>query len=70
VVPTPAGPGPQDPHDPEGWDWGQGEIPFAANGGPDDHLLRDQLARRRRRQRLVALVVVVLFVLFVLATTR
>ena len=60
-MPTPVGPAPRDPNDPDFWDWGDAEG-FSTNGGHDDTELLADLARRHRRRRIVGLVVVVLLV--------
>lgn len=64
-MPTPVGPAPRDPNDPDLWDWG--DDPFRA--GEDDPSLLALLARRRRRRRLWALFLAVLVVAFILAST-
>ena len=65
-MPTPVGPAPRDPNDPDFWDW---DDALSANGGPDDTGLRAGLARRRRRQRVVAAIVVLLMVAAIVAAS-
>ncbi|MHB8328440.1 MAG: hypothetical protein ACYDD6_02220 [Acidimicrobiales bacterium] len=65
-MPTPVGPAPRDPNDPDFWDWGDG---YQANGGHDDADLASDLARRRRRRSVAALAIVVLLVAFVIAAS-
>jgi hypothetical protein len=67
-VPTPVGPAPRDPNDPDFWDWGDTDT-FSPNGGHDDTDLLADLARRRTRRRLIALVVVALMVAAILVTS-
>lgn len=67
-MPTPVGPAPRDPNDPDFWDWGDG-VGFSTNGGHDDSKLWADLARRRRRRNFVALIVVLVLVVAVLATS-
>jgi uncharacterized protein involved in exopolysaccharide biosynthesis len=71
-VPTPVGPAPRDPNDPDFWDWGDdepGRRAFSRNGGHDDRDLHARLQRRRRRIRLVALIVVVVVFAALLAAS-
>jgi hypothetical protein len=69
-VPTPVGPAPRDPFDPDLWDWGDpADAGYRSNGGHDDRDLVAALQRRRRQRRLLALAVVVVLVVAILATT-
>lgn len=68
-MPTPVGPAPRDPFDPDLWDWGDpADADYTSNGGHDDRALVADLERRRRRRRLLALFVVVLVMIAILAT--
>lgn len=71
-MPTPVGPAPRDPHDPDFWDWGDeftGRHSYRSNGGHDDRAMLARLDRRRRRLRLVAIVIVVVVFAALLATS-
>ncbi len=68
-MPTPVGPAPRDPFDPDLWDWGDpADGDWSSNGGHDDGRLRSDLHRRWRRRQLISLVVLVVLVVAVLAT--
>lgn len=67
-MPTPVGPAPRDPNDPDFWDWGDAES-YSTNGGHDDTELIADLARRRARRQVIALVVVALVVLLIIVTS-
>ena len=67
-MPTPVGPAPRDPNDPDFWDWGD-DVGYSTNGGHDDSQLLADLARLRRRRNLVTLVVILVLVVAVLATS-
>lgn len=64
-MPTPVGPVPPNPDDPDLWDWSDDVWARSAGGDPS---LAAQLARRRRRWRLVAVLAFLLLVVYVLAT--
>ncbi|MGH7735349.1 MAG: hypothetical protein ACREOE_17080 [Gemmatimonadales bacterium] len=66
-MPTPVGPAPRDPNDPDFWDWG--DQPYSSNGGHDDTGLLAELERTRRRRRVIALVVVALVIFLIVVTT-
>ena len=66
-MPTPVGPAPRDPNDPDFWDWGDGA--YSSNGGHDDSELLAELARTRARRRLIALIVVVLVLVAIVVTS-
>ncbi|HUY63370.1 MAG TPA: hypothetical protein VMV14_02505 [Acidimicrobiales bacterium] len=68
-MPTPVGPAPRDPNDPDFWDWGEDLPSYSANGGYDDEALVAELERRQRRRRVVALVVAALVVIAVVAAS-
>jgi len=68
-VPTPVGPAPRGPNDPDFWDFGDpADLDYRSNGGHGDGSLAAHLQRRRRRRQLMALVVVVVLIVAVLAT--
>jgi hypothetical protein len=54
TVPTPVGPAPRDPNDPDFWDWGP----------PDDR----PLARRHRARAVLAAVLIVALLLLIVAS--
>lgn len=66
-MPTPVGPAPRDPNDPDLWDWGDAAT-YSSNGGHDDTELVAGLARQRARRRVIALVVVALVILLIIVT--
>jgi hypothetical protein len=70
-VPTPVGPAPRDPNDPDFWDWGDdpGATPYSTNGGHDDSWLAADLRRRWRRRQLISLAVLVVLVVAILAAS-
>ena len=70
-MPTPVGPAPRDPNDPDFWDWGDEDPfpPYRSNGGHDDRFLLAELHRRRRRRRLVTVAVLLVLLVAILATS-
>jgi hypothetical protein len=68
-VPTPVGPAPRDPNDPDLWHWGDEGPGYHSNGGHDDGALFARLERQRRRRRLIALLVVVVVFAALLAAS-
>ena len=56
-MPTPVGPAPRDPNDPDFWDFSD-EV--YGSGGHDDPRGDADLARQRARRRLMAIVIVAL----------
>ena len=70
-MPTPVGPAPRDPNDPDFWDWGDdaNHTTYSSNGGHDDTQLVADLHRRWRRRQLISLAVLVVLVVAILATS-
>ena len=66
-MPTPVGPAPRDPNDPDLWDWGDGA--YSDNGGHDDRELLAELERQRARRRIIALVIVVLVLVLIIVAS-
>ena len=70
-MPTPVGPAPRDPNDPDFWDWGDDAAgtPYLSNGGHDDSQLADDLRRRWRRRQIISLTVLVVLVVAIVAAS-
>ncbi len=64
-MPTPVGPAPRDPDDPDSWDWS--DDVWAPSDGHEPALAA-RLARRRQLWRLVTILGLALLLVYILAT--